>query len=148
MSPPPGPPDLPAALTGRVAFLLQLALARAHALGEQALADLELSGREYGVLALLEAGLPGPSAQHRLGAALGIDRTTTVALLSGLEARGLVLRSRDPTNRRAYRVALTDAGEQLRARAADVLADCDDRFLAALPPAERDHLRALLGALL
>ena len=40
------------------------------------------------------------------------------------------------------------AGEQLRARAADVLADCDDRFLAALAPAERDHLRALLGALL
>ena len=145
---PPGLPDLPAALTERVAFLLQLALTRAHAMAEEVLADLQLTGREYGVLAMLEAGGPAPAAQHRLGAALGIDRTTTVALLRGLQARGLIQRSRHPANRRAYHIALTAAGEQLRDRTAAVLADCDDRFLAPLPAAEREHLRTLLRALL
>lgn len=142
----PSPPDLPNALTDRVAFLLQVALARAQSMGEGALSDLGVSGREYGLLAVLASG--APSAQHRVGAVLGIDRTTTMALLSGLEARGLVHRSRDPADRRVHRTTLTDAGEQLRAHAAQVLADCDDRFLSPLPAEDRDHLRHLLQELL
>ena len=139
-------PDLPAALTDRVAFLLQLALARAQAMGEQALAELGVSGREYGVLAVLESG--APSAQHRLGAALGIDRTSTVKLLAGLEARGLIRRVPDPANRRAHLVFLTAAGDRLRRQAAEALADCDQRFLEPLPPRQRDQLRNTLLRLL
>ncbi len=140
------PPDLPSTLTDRTAFLLQLALAKAQEMGEEALRELGISGREYGILALLEHG--SASAQHQLGAALGIDRTTTMALLSSLETRGYLRRTRDPTNRRAYRVSLTEAGEQLRARAADVLAECDRNFLASLPRAERARLRTTLLQLL
>lgn len=139
-------PDLPAPLTDRVAFLLQLALARAQAMGEQALAELDLSGREYGALAVLQGG--SPDAQHRVGAALGVDRTSTVTLVAGLERRGLISRTRDPGNRRAYRVSLTERGEELRATAALVLADCDDRFLRLLPAADRTRLRTLLRRLL
>lgn len=139
------PPGLPDALTDRVAFLLQLALTRAQEMGEQALAELDVNGREYGVLALLQHGTP--SAQHRVGAALGIDRTSTMTLLAGLEARGLVRRVRDAADRRAYLVTLTGAGEQLRARAAAVLVDCDDRFLSPLPDAERTRLRWTLRQL-
>ena len=142
----PDPADLPETLTDRVAFLLQLALARAQVMGEQALKELGISGREYGVLAVLATG--SPSAQHHVGAALGIDRTTTMALLAGLEARGLVRRSRDPANRRAYLVTLTEAGEDVRARAAQVLTDCDDRFLDPLPSEERAWLRHTLRRLL
>lgn len=134
--------DLPSTLTDRVAFLLQLALARAQAMGEQALTELGISGREYGVLAVLREG--SPSAQHQLGAALGVDRTSTVKLLVGLEARGLISRAHDPANRRAYLVTLTPAGDRLRRRAADVLADCDDRFLAPLAPTARNALRKAL----
>lgn len=141
-----GLPDLPEALTDRVAFLLQLALTRAQQMGEQALAELGITGREYGILALLEHGTP--SAQHHVGAALGIDRTTTMTLLAGLEARGLVHRSRDPTNRRAYLITATEAGQQLRERAARLLADCDDRFLEPLPVEERARLRSALQQLL
>lgn len=145
-TPPHGPPDLPAALTDRLAFLLQLALGRAQTMGERALAELGVSGREYGVLAVLEAG--APAAQHQLGATLGIDRTSTVALLAGLEARGLVRRVRDPNNRRANAVSLTDAGQALRSRAADLLADCDDRFLSPLSSLQRRQLRSTLLRLL
>jgi len=139
-------PHLPDALTDRVAVLLQVVLVRAQAMGERALTELGISGREYGVLAQLEHG--PATAQHQLGGPLGIDRTSTMTLLAGLEAHGLLSRSRDPTNRRAYLVTLTDAGEQLRARASHVLADCDDRFLAPLPPHERTRLRRTLIRLL
>lgn len=136
---------LPDALTERVAFLLQLALARAQGMGEQALAELGISGREYGVLAILEEA---SSAQHQIGATLGIDRTSTSKLLAGLDAAGLVSRVRDPANRRAHQVSLTPAGEKLRAAAAVVLADCDDRFLAPLAPEERTRLGNALRRLL
>lgn len=139
-------PDLPDLLTERVAFLLQLALARAQALGEQALRELGIAGREYGVLAVLEAA--SPSAQHLVGTALGIDRTSIAKLLTGLEARGLISRTQDPANRRAYLVDLTPAGADLRARAAELLADCDDRFLAPLPTRDRARLRADLHRLI
>lgn len=142
----PDPPDLPETLTDRVAFLLRLALVRAESLGEQALAGLGINGREYGILALLEHG--PTSSQHQLGAALGVDRTTTVALLSGLQARGLIIRSRDPANLRAHLVALTDAGDELRDRAAVALTSCDEQFLAPLPPAARKQLRVILLNLL
>lgn len=138
--------DLPDVLTERVAFLLQLALARAQAMGERALTALGISGREYGVLAVLNAG--SPSAQHHVGRALGVDRTSTVKLLAGLEARGLITRSPDPANRRAYLVTLTGTGELVRARAAAALADCDDRFLAPLAPGDRRQLRAGLQRLI
>lgn len=139
-------PDLPDTLTDRVAVLLQMALARAQGMGEQALTGLGISGREYGILALLEHG--PTTAQHRLGGALGIDRTSTMAMLAGLQARGLLSRAPNPADRRAYLVTLTDAGEQIRARASQVLADCDDRFLAPLPADERTHLRSTLKRLL
>ena len=137
-----GPEELPPALTERIAFLLQLALVRAQAMGEQALTELGLSGREYGLLALLER--PAPTAQHRLGATLGLDRTTTMSLLSGLEERGLVRRERRPDDRRAYAVQLTPQGEQVRRRAEAVLRDCEQRFLEPLPAALHGQLREAL----
>jgi len=134
--------ELPDRLTGRVAFALQLALLRAQRMGQAALDGLGLQGREYGLLALLE---DGPLVrQHELGAVLGMDRTTTAKLVRGLVDRGLVVRRPAPDDARALVLALTPAGDRLRAEAAAVLAECDDAFLAPLPPAERDRLRAAL----
>lgn len=138
--------DLPTSLTDRTAFLMQLALARAQDMGERALAGLGVSGREYGVLAVLAHLQPCP--QIRVGRALAIDRTTTLALVRGLLQRGLLRRDPDPADRRAYLVSLTAQGEDLRARAAEVLADCEDEFLAVLPPADRAHLAAALRTLI
>lgn len=138
--------EVPLALTERAAFLLRLVLIKAEEMGESALVELQLSGREYGVLALLEAG--PVSSQHQLGAVLGIDRTTTVAVLTELQTRGLIDRAPDPGNRRAHLVGLTEAGEQVRARAAAVLADCDEQLLEPLPVADRTQLRQLLKSLL
>jgi DNA-binding MarR family transcriptional regulator len=136
---------LPPVLTDRAAFLLRLALGRAERMGERALLTVGLKGREYGALALLAAG--DVSVQRALGAVLGLDRTTTAALLRHLEEAGLVSRRRDPANRRAYRLALTAEGERHRAAAADVLHACDDHFLEVLSGAERAELIRLLRKL-
>lgn len=135
--------ELPDALSARVAFALQLALLRAQRMGEAALSELGLRGREYGLLALLENG--PVVRQHELGAVLGMDRTTTAKVVRELVARGLV--ERHPADGRTLTLALTPAGERLRAAAATVLERCDDEFLAPLPAAERTRLHAALRRL-
>ena len=138
-------PDLPDSLTGRTAFLLRMALARAEEMGEAALADTGIDGREYGLLELMADG--APRTQIALGRDLRIDRTTCAALLSGLDDRGLVQRTADPSNRRANLVTLTPEGEHRRAVASRTLADCDERFQARLSSRERAALRRLLRTL-
>lgn len=138
--------DLPAALTDRVAFALQRALVHAQAMGELALGELDLAGREYGILALLEHG---PVArQHELGATLGFDRTTTGKIVRGLVDRGLVRRTPLAGNGRALVLELTPAGEELRAAAAVRLRECDDRFTRPLTSVQRAQLLDALDVLL
>jgi len=84
-----------------------------------------------GRLALLKGG--DMSVQRALGAVLGLDRTTTAALLRHLEDAGLVSRRRDPANRRAYKLTLTAEGEKRRAAAADVLHACNSETRAGQP---------------
>lgn len=52
-----------------------------------------------------------------LGRRLGLDSGTLTPLLKRLEAAGLVTRRRDPRDERQVRVALTEAGRALKARA-------------------------------
>ncbi|HAE46394.1 MAG: MarR family transcriptional regulator [Tistrella sp.] len=55
-----------------------------------------------------------------LGRRLGLDSGTLTPLLKRLEAAGLVTRRRDPRDERQVRVALTEAGRALKARARHV----------------------------
>jgi MarR family transcriptional regulator for hemolysin len=54
--------------------------------------------------------------QLELAQAVGIEGPTLTRHLDGLERAGLVLRVRDPQDRRAVRVELTAAGESLYAK--------------------------------
>ncbi len=138
--------ELPPALTERVAHVLRRALARADAQDAAALAEIDLPVRQYGVLALLQ---DGPVArQHELGAALGLDRTTTATLLRRLEDRGLVHRAPLPGNNRTLVLTLTADGERLRAAGARRLEAAEAELLAPLAPADRGRLRTSLARLL
>jgi MarR family transcriptional regulator for hemolysin len=53
--------------------------------------------------------------QLELARAIGIEGPTLTRHLDGLEESGLVIRHRDTGDRRAVRVELTEAGEQLHA---------------------------------
>lgn len=139
--------DVPSELANRTAVLLRTALVRAEAAGEDALTTLGLSGREYGVMALIrEDG--ARTSQRGLGTVLGIDRTTTMKLVTALERRGLVLRHVDPADRRVHRLRLSSEGERLTRSADRVLAQCDDALTdGRLSPAEGATLRDLLRRL-
>jgi DNA-binding MarR family transcriptional regulator len=84
---------------------------------------------------------------HSLADALGIDRTTMVALLDDLEDKGYVTRQRHPRDRRAFLVTPTDSGRAAKAAAVRILDEQQRRFLAPLTAAERGQLADLLTRL-
>src|SRR5438105_12521693 len=56
----------------------------------------------------LHSGMP--VSQRDLTERLGLEKSTVSRMAADLEQRGLLVRERDPDNRRLYRLRLTDAG--------------------------------------
>ena len=67
--------------------------------------------------ALWELGKEGPLALKDLSARMYLHPSTVVGVVDRLEAKGLVTRKPDPTDRRRVRLALTPAGRALRKKA-------------------------------
>lgn len=110
-------------------------------------ADHDLRPAEYSALALIEAN-PG-SKQIEIAKALGIKRANFVALINGIEARGLIERRLPPDDRRSQALFLTPLGietmQVLNKAQAEFEADCVKKLGGA---AERDQLMDLLSRLL
>lgn len=107
---------------------------------------LGIHGRHFGVLAVL--GEEKPLSQVEIGERLGIDRNTITLLLDDLEAKQFVTRRRDPCDRRAHLVSLTDAGWDVLAQSATLAQHTNDAVFAPLSSSERAQLHALLTRLL
>jgi DNA-binding MarR family transcriptional regulator len=129
----------------RLAGLLKRAQARLVEVLGPALAPLGIDGRELAVLTALSE--QGPVSQQEMSRALGIDRTTMVALVDGLEGKGLVERRADPGDRRKNLLAVTSAGLRTATTAAPIVDEVERRFLAPLAAADRETLRRILGEL-
>jgi DNA-binding MarR family transcriptional regulator len=136
---------LPATLMRRLGFMLVRARAGVARLAAETLAPLDIDGRHYGVLAVL-AEL-GPVSQQTLADILCVDRSTMVGFVDELEDRGYVRRGRNPTDRRAYAIDLTDAGRSVQREAATLLEGSERHYLDLLSPPERRQLFDLLGRL-
>jgi DNA-binding MarR family transcriptional regulator len=137
--------SIPAALMSRLGFVLVRATAGMTRLGAETLAPLGIDGRHYGVLAVLSE--LGPVSQQTLADVLAVDRSTMVAFVDELEEKGHVRRGRDPDDRRAYAIELTEAGAGVQKEAAELLSVCERHYLEPLTAAERRTLLALLGRL-
>jgi DNA-binding MarR family transcriptional regulator len=144
--PPWGDGPLPATLTRRTGFLLSTLGRRCTAAAERVLAPLGIKPHHYGVLVVLEAA--GVATQHAVGERLGIDKSTMTVVGDFLEGRGLVERRRNPVNRRAYELTLTEAGRDVLARAEPLIAAAQAELLDPLDASERAELHALLVRLL
>src|SRR4051794_37227287 len=92
------------ALKSRLGYLLKHAQLRLTDEVARDLAPFGLGGRELAVLAVLAAGTP--LSQLEAAGRLEVDRTTMVALLDGLEAKGIVERRRSSEDRRKNVVEL------------------------------------------
>jgi MarR family transcriptional regulator, transcriptional regulator for hemolysin len=87
------------------------------------------------------------SAQREVADAVGIEGPTLTHHLNRMEAAGLVTRRRDPDNRRAHRVELTEDGEAAFRRLAQTVAAFDARLRAGIADRELTALRAQLDRL-
>ncbi|MCP2164933.1 MarR family winged helix-turn-helix transcriptional regulator [Goodfellowiella coeruleoviolacea] len=127
-----------------------IALCRAStAVARAAEAAAEQHGLGVGhhlVLKMLAA--VGPCSQQVLSEELRIDRSVMVGIADELEKAGYVRRERDAQDRRAYAVTITTPGRRALTRAEKGVPAFLDQTFAALDPAERDQLTALLGKLL
>lgn len=142
----PASEPLPAALSDRLGYLLGRAHLAHREVAERALASMGLGVKEFGALAVLVE--EGPLSQQRLGERQGVDRTTMVAVVDGLERAKLVERRRDPRDRRAYSLHATPKGRRVLERAEEAAERAEKEFLAALPAPDRRRLKRLLRTLL
>jgi DNA-binding MarR family transcriptional regulator len=133
-------------LRGRVAWLVGRASLQAQRLIQERFAGHDVRKQHYGVLASL-ADL-GPASQGPLADRLCLDRSDLVTFLDELEARRLVVRTADPTDRRRKIVEITPAGEELLAGLDELVFAADDELLAGLSAEERATLVRLLQRIL
>ncbi|AWS41713.1 MarR family winged helix-turn-helix transcriptional regulator [Streptosporangium sp. 'caverna'] len=125
-------------LTSRLGYLLKHAYLRLTEASTLALAPFGIDGRELAVLAVLATQYP--LSQLEAAGRLGIDRTTMVALIDTLEAKGLVERHRSAQDRRKNTVQLTSTGQDCLRQAEQARKEMEHRFLAPLSPSDADQL--------
>jgi MarR family transcriptional regulator for hemolysin len=137
---PKGPPS--AEPVGRAVASSAKVLSRAF---DRALA--EAGGSQPVWLILLALKQQDWPTQQELAGAVGIEGPTLTHHLDGLDKAGLIERARDPNDRRAVRVELSEAGHKLFKRLAKAAIGFDQRLRAGLSDEELDEFRRVLGHL-
>jgi MarR family transcriptional regulator, organic hydroperoxide resistance regulator len=115
-----------------------------HALSS-ALADLNLTAAEINALANLADR--GTLNVRELSAETGTRTTTLTGVLDRLENRGYLTRELDATDRRSFRLPLTDAGRAVAERIQAAVATLERDALARLSPTQIAGFHAVVAAL-
>lgn len=112
--------------------------------------DAAIPGQPVSVsqaFALHELDTGTPLSQRELGERLRLEKSSVSRMAAEMERKGLLVRERDPDNRRLYRLRLTDRGRALHAGMGSAYHAHYERWVAALAPGERDSLLTGLTAL-
>ena len=104
--------------------------------------EVGLHPYHHAILAALDEG--SRETQGAIADALGYDKGQLVGLLDELEDAGLVVRQRDPADRRRHVVEMTAAGRKSLEHARRISAGLENDFLEPLSEKEREQLHALL----
>jgi MarR family transcriptional regulator, organic hydroperoxide resistance regulator len=115
-----------------------------HALSS-ALADLNLTAAEINALANLADR--GALNVRELSAETGTRATTLTGVLDRLENRGYLTRELDATDRRSFRLPLTEAGRAVAERVRAAVAGLERDALARLSPTQIAGFHAVVAAL-
>lgn len=111
--------------------------------------DLEsttgLSGRELDLVSLLCEH--GPTSVKSLVVDLQLPRSTMTALVDRLEERGLVLRSRNPDDRRSIILEATPSANEALTRYREGMVPLVELIHASLPESDRSELSRLIDRL-
>ncbi len=129
----------------RIGFLLsQLGAHAADVFAEQ-IRPLGVTPSEAGVIRLIGRA-PGMT-QRQLADRLGALQSRVVALIDGLERKGLATRTRSTVDRRAQQLDLTPAGRELLAGLRGAAEAQEAAIAGGLDEQERADLHALLSKL-
>lgn len=109
---------------------------------EKRMAKFELRPVDFTVLSLLKAN-PNIN-QKRLSKAINVSPPNLATLLDRLEQRDLVMRQRNPQDRRSQTLVLTAAGKSMCVKAEKTAAELEEKATEALSDAERAQLITLL----
>ena len=109
---------------------------------EKALKPLGMTPRHLGVLFEVQAC---PTSQQALIEMVGVDASKLVGLLNDLEAEGLIVRKRDPEDRRRHIVEVSKAGSARLEDAKQIAAAVEEELLAGLDAGQRAELLGLLA---
>jgi DNA-binding MarR family transcriptional regulator len=113
-----------------------------HVRAADVLGSVGLTPASFGLLNVI--GSREGAIQQELGAVMGIDRSTMVALIDQLEDAGLAKRRPSATDRRAREIAMTPKGRRLLQRSRQMILETEDEVLAGLTAEERGELLRLL----
>jgi DNA-binding MarR family transcriptional regulator len=139
-------PEVSAPIAQTVTYRIARAHFRLAAQANRALEPLSLDAREYGLLTSVRD--LGPCSQQEIANRLDVSGPVIVELVDALEARELIVRDRNPTDRRSYALRLSQAGEQLLARAGAAVEGFLGEIAGPLGAAGTRELAGLLRALI
>jgi DNA-binding MarR family transcriptional regulator len=135
----------PEALGDYTGFLMNWCAVRSRGAFAQGLDDLGLRPQQFAVLSVIDAE-PGLT-QQALVDATGIDPSSMVQMLDGLQEAGWAERRPHPSDRRKRAVHLTDAGTAILAQAREAATRVGEEAFAPLSERERTQLHGLLRKL-
>jgi DNA-binding MarR family transcriptional regulator len=108
-----------------------------------------LGGGAFAILsALRRRGPPFEMSSSALGADALLSPSAMTYRLDRLEARGLVKRVRNPSDRRSYWIRLTDEGKTLTDEVIEAQAENGRRLLRPLDASQQDALGNLMRQLI
>lgn len=144
---PPAPAKVPDPVYGGMleellGYHLRRAQAAVFADFMRAMAGDRITPGQFGVLVLIDRN-PGLN-QSALARTLGIERSTMVAVLDGLEERGLVARRGSEADRRTKVLSLTGQGKTLLAEVKPKVRRHEKRIAGDL---DADEVTTLIGLL-
>lgn len=107
------------------------------------LEKLNISARQFGVLQFIEKN--PYSSQIMVSNALLVDRTTMVSHVDFLEDNDLLLRVKNPNDRRSFVLKVTNNGKEVLEKGRRYLRETENEVLKELNTNERETLKNLLS---
>ncbi|MBB5599201.1 MarR family winged helix-turn-helix transcriptional regulator [Neomicrococcus lactis] len=113
----------------------------------ESLAPFDLTPHQWRTLSMVSRHDDGCPRLRDVADSLRITPRSATDVVDQLEAKGLITRSPDPTDRRAILLALTAEGNELINKVSSVRRDQSEEFFQVLSADEREQLSSILRKL-